>query len=202
MGGVQPDTLTSTRWFAQALTAPSALTLSCRWYVCFVRFVPLSTLPLCVRVSVCVHLRVYVCTCVYVCASVCLCVAHPPTSPPVCMQATILHMVGRWRDLRIRVFVIVDPNTDLAAEKERFGPPPSPPPLLLSFFFFFFSPKLTNQVSHVAVNVPLWWHLFPLTPPPPPLLIGDWFSLTAMLEDVRIIGADVQVRVLATYTLH
>ena len=116
-------------------------------------------------VCACICVCVCVCTCVYVCASVCLCVAHPPTSPPVCMQATILHMVGRWRDLRIRVFVIVDPNTDLAAEKERFGPPPSPPPLLLSFFFFFFSPKLTNQVSHVAVNVPLWWHLFPLTPP-------------------------------------
>lgn len=54
----------------------------------------------------------------------------------ILQMATILHMVGRWRDLRIRVFVIVDPNTDLAAEKE---------------------------------------------------------SLTAMLEDVRIIGADVQL---------
>ena len=73
VGGVQPDTLTSTRWFAQALTAPSALTLSCRWYVCFVRFVPLSTFPLCVRVSVCVHLRV--CMCVYVCVRVCECVS-------------------------------------------------------------------------------------------------------------------------------
>ncbi|EGD73454.1 hypothetical protein PTSG_05157 [Salpingoeca rosetta] len=37
----------------------------------------------------------------------------------ILQMATILHMVGRWRNHRIRVFAIVDPGTDIDAEETR-----------------------------------------------------------------------------------